>query len=619
MRKCEQLECVALILIIKAESMGKFVFNSLLKLVLIVFSFFVFATVNTTVSYAAELTLAWDANTESDLKGYVVYYGSGSRNYDHSIDVGNVTTYTILDLAEGQTYYLAATAYDTGLNESAYSEEISYTIPISAQSYSITAAAGSNGQIAPSGTISVREGDSRDFTIIPDSGYDIADVRVDGQSVGALSTYTFSNVSSDHSIAATFVAQVVSYSITATAGSYGQIAPSGTISVTEGDSRDFMIIPDSGYAIADVRVDGQSVGALSSYTFSNVTADHSIVTTFVGVNVNRAPDPPDLLYPQDAAGDASMTPLLELSGYSDPDPGDAHGATRWQVAADSSFNQLILDITCDAVSLNGCLMNLFVGQGTLSGVRLYFWRAKVKDDRQIDSKWSDWSDPYHFTTGVPAYVDGNDNGVPDDIEPLFSDFDDDGNNDNDQPLMRVFEHSSSGVLAGIKAIEGVDHIDYFSHIDPSGMPEYNKPDHLPYGMMNFKLRVNEVGGTARIEIIFSAVVDNQAGWYKFDPLNGWYKFPVASESGKYYLEISDGGDGDIDGVANGIIVDPIGIASTGDSSADTSLNSASGGGGCFIHTSTAGRNGYLWLIVILAGALFICSMPRFVKKSGEID
>jgi hypothetical protein len=170
MNKFELFECEGLNLNIKANSVDNSVLNSLSKLVLIVFSFFVFATVYATVPHAAEMTLAWDANTESDLKGYIVYYGTSSKNYDHSIDVGNVSTCTIPGLTKGQTYYLAATAYDTSLNESAYSEEITYTVPTSTLSYTITATAGSNGKIAPSGTISVKEGDSHDFTIIPDNG-----------------------------------------------------------------------------------------------------------------------------------------------------------------------------------------------------------------------------------------------------------------------------------------------------------------------------------------------------------------------------------------------------------------------------------------------------------------
>lgn len=70
--------------------------------------------------------------------------------------------------------------------------------------YTITATAGTGGGISPSGSTSVTEGNSMTFTIAANSGYTISDVRVDGSSVGASSTYTFSGVSSSHSISATF-------------------------------------------------------------------------------------------------------------------------------------------------------------------------------------------------------------------------------------------------------------------------------------------------------------------------------------------------------------------------------------------------------------------------------
>jgi len=70
--------------------------------------------------------------------------------------------------------------------------------------YTITATAGTGGGISPSGSTSVTEGNSMTFTIAANSGYTISDVRVDGSSIGASSTYTFSGVSSSHSISATF-------------------------------------------------------------------------------------------------------------------------------------------------------------------------------------------------------------------------------------------------------------------------------------------------------------------------------------------------------------------------------------------------------------------------------
>ena len=75
--------------------------------------------------FAAQVKLAWDANTESDLAGYKVYYGTGSKSYTGSVDVGNVTSYTVTGLTQGQTYYVTITAYNSSGSESGYSTEVS--------------------------------------------------------------------------------------------------------------------------------------------------------------------------------------------------------------------------------------------------------------------------------------------------------------------------------------------------------------------------------------------------------------------------------------------------------------------------------------------------------------
>jgi hypothetical protein len=72
--------------------------------------------------------LSWDANTEEDLAGYKVYIGTASRAYGPPVDVGNVTSFKVLNLVRAQTYYFAVTAYDTSGNESGYSTEVSKTI-----------------------------------------------------------------------------------------------------------------------------------------------------------------------------------------------------------------------------------------------------------------------------------------------------------------------------------------------------------------------------------------------------------------------------------------------------------------------------------------------------------
>jgi len=76
-------------------------------------------------AWAAQIRLAWDPNSEPDLAGYKIYYGTASGTYTNSITVGNVTTCTLTGLPDGQTYYIAATAYDTSGDESGYSNEVS--------------------------------------------------------------------------------------------------------------------------------------------------------------------------------------------------------------------------------------------------------------------------------------------------------------------------------------------------------------------------------------------------------------------------------------------------------------------------------------------------------------
>ena len=147
--------------------------------------------------------------------------------------------------------------------------------------HSITASAGANGSISPSGAVTVNEGSDQAFSITPGAGYHVLDVLVDGGSVGAVTSYTFTNVTADHTINASFeVDVVVTHTITASAGANGSISPSGAVTVNEGSDQAFSITPGAGYHVLDVLVDGGSVGAVTSYTFTNVTADHIISASF---------------------------------------------------------------------------------------------------------------------------------------------------------------------------------------------------------------------------------------------------------------------------------------------------------------------------------------------------
>lgn len=78
----------------------------------------------TPAGYGRDLRLAWDPNSEPDLAGYKVYYGLSSGRYSSAVDVGNRTVYSLTGLDDARTYYLATSAYNTGGQESAYSNEV---------------------------------------------------------------------------------------------------------------------------------------------------------------------------------------------------------------------------------------------------------------------------------------------------------------------------------------------------------------------------------------------------------------------------------------------------------------------------------------------------------------
>jgi hypothetical protein len=79
---------------------------------------------------ADNLKVSWNANLEADLKGYKVHWGTSTRNYTNHSDIIISTDYNVTDLTPGNIYYFAVTALDTANNESAYSDEVNYTLAV---------------------------------------------------------------------------------------------------------------------------------------------------------------------------------------------------------------------------------------------------------------------------------------------------------------------------------------------------------------------------------------------------------------------------------------------------------------------------------------------------------
>lgn len=142
--------------------------------------------------------------------------------------------------------------------------------------YDIEVIQGANGKIEPT-TSEVEFGSNQTFKILPDEGYEVKDVIVDGNSVGAVSTYNFVDVREKHTITAVF--EIKKYTIIVEHSTNGIVTPA-TTNVEYGKEITFFIQPDVGYEIKDVLIDNVSVGPNLAYTFDEVKSSHTIVAIF---------------------------------------------------------------------------------------------------------------------------------------------------------------------------------------------------------------------------------------------------------------------------------------------------------------------------------------------------
>lgn len=124
---------------------------------------------------------------------------------------------------------------------------------------------------------SYKEGTTVKLVAVPLAGYHFVSWSGDVASSNNPISVVMDN---DKKITAMFAVNQSYFTISASASDGGSISPEGNITVNMGDSQTFTITPKTGYAIEDVKVDGISVGAVSTYTFTNVIIDHTITATF---------------------------------------------------------------------------------------------------------------------------------------------------------------------------------------------------------------------------------------------------------------------------------------------------------------------------------------------------
>ena len=140
-----------------------------------------------------------------------------------------------------------------------------------------------NGTASPSGSVQVEDGQSQTITFTPNTGYVLDYVMVDGNSASLTgNSYIFTDVTADHSISVVYKVPPLPTKHTITISvTNGTASPSGSVQVEDGHDQTITFAPNAGYVLDHVTVDGTSASLTgNSYTFTDVTADHSISVVY---------------------------------------------------------------------------------------------------------------------------------------------------------------------------------------------------------------------------------------------------------------------------------------------------------------------------------------------------
>ena len=620
----------------------------------ILFTLIAILTVTVTSAYSANVTLQWDANDPTP-EGYRVFAreGSQSYNYDYPLWENNLTTCTLTGLTEGVTYHFVVRAFDGDL-ESADSEEVSYTPAAVVLNQAPTAVAGQNQ--------SVYEGDS---VILDGSGSSDTDGTIVGyqwvQTGG-----TGISINNAASAQASFTAPVVgidgdtlTFSLTVADDDGSSSVSTTTVSVLKSSSTDvdgdnvpdvLDLFPNDPTEWADNDGDGTgnnqdpdddndgmtdvweiTYGLDPLIDDSALDADGDGVTNLAEFQsdtnpttapANTAPDAPviDGVTQIERVG---LTPVLVSGAYFDLD-NDDHYQSQWQISTDSDFSTLILDETSETQ-----LTSYTVGEMVLDADTVYYWRVRFIDER---NGASDWSQPSTFTT-INSSDDANFDGIPD-VQAVDDsvDVNQNGESDNGEDKIMSINTVEGQTIVGVEIVS-----DDVTLVSVKSLPTDTIPDKsvtMEFGLIGFKLYLQDGVKTANVKIHFSRQVDANAKLYKYSTHTGWQIVAnafFAPDRKSVVLILEDGGMGDEDGIENGVIVDPSGIASSESLAVDSAslstggTSSSDGGGGCFISSGTpdpdmrtidfiSSKTVLLLGMILGAGIISAAAIPTRIKR-----
>lgn len=332
------------------------------------------------------------------------------------------------------------------------------------------------------------------------------------------------------------------YEIIASAGAGGSISPTGTITVMAGSEATFVIVPDVACSVADVVVDGVSVGMLLEYTFGDVRSNHSIMASFSADNAPPIADAGD--DQRVAIGDSVI-----LNASRSQDPNDVVVSYRW----------LQIEGPPVTLSADDQVETTFVPTPSLAGETLTF-QVTVRDSGGLEDSET-------------AQVTVESNGI--------AGFSDDV----------ITFYAASGKPVGIR-VESGGVLTWLAAIDPGDnriADRTQMPDNLIYGLIDLELRTDQPGGSVEVSIFLSDPVPDGYRWYKYSADEGWLDYStrtvVNDTRDQIRITLIDGGAGDDDGRQDGMIVDPSGLGTA----APVIRDSGGGGGsGCFIGAAAGG-------------------------------
>ncbi len=577
------------------------------------------------VSSSFAAVLHWspvESTSECIIAGYKVHYGTASGQYTQEIDVGNVTAYDLdlLALVPTQTYFFAVNAYSTTNQEGPLSAPVSYqdNLPNIVAYPSLDHA-----------------GNTIDVTF-NESNMQGADIKGNYEFSPTLifDTPAIARTDKTYRLFMNYIPEYVIITMTVSniTDSTGNALMSNSIVLNDDDNDSMADDWEAHYGISTAFLDADDDGLdnreeyiLGSSPIDDDSdndgmpdgweVDNSLNPVLddadgdidgdgisnlneylegTGVS-NSGPEKPLLSLPADAATGAALAPQLVTNAYEDQE-NDAHKKTQWQISTESTFtipaNILLEFETYDS------LTRLTIPEFILDPNKTYYWRARFFDI--LDGR-SLWSDPFSLTTLMVNPEDSDGNGVPD-IQQVTDgtiDLDNDGYFDVSSSTYKMV--STNNISFGLEGSNNVTGVDFLKSIDPDDISDtFGKPSDLAFGLIQFKIRVDNIGDTAQVKIYFSQPVGTT--WYKYDLINGWTDYSrdypasveFSSDGKSVLLRLVDGGAGDSDGVANGIIVDPSGPGAVAAVSSDSvaavaaATESGGGGGGCFIATAAFG-------------------------------